>query len=70
VTDLHDINEKSGVVDRVYDSVVALADAVSVTLTRELFATARPRFRRKRCDLAGDSLALPLWYDSFQFLDR
>jgi hypothetical protein len=48
VIDLHNINEKPRVVDRVYDSVAALANAVSITLTSELFATARPRFRRER----------------------
>jgi len=48
VTDLHNINEKARVVDPIYNSVAALADAVSVTLTSEFFATGRPRFRRER----------------------
>jgi len=45
VTDLHNVDEKPGVVDCVYNSVAALANAVLVTLAGEFFASARPRFR-------------------------
>jgi hypothetical protein len=45
VADLHNVNEKPGVVDCVYNSVAALANAVLVTLARELLASARPTLR-------------------------
>ena len=48
VADLHNINEKSRVVDGVYDSVAALANTVSIPLISELLATARARLLRQR----------------------
>jgi hypothetical protein len=48
VADLHNINEKSRVDDGVYDSVAALANAVSIPLISELLATARARLLRQR----------------------
>jgi hypothetical protein len=56
------------VIDEVNDSIVALANPVSVVVASELLGIVAPGVRPKRCDLFDDSATIFLRADGFDFL--
>jgi hypothetical protein len=56
------------VIDEVNDSIVALANPVSVVVASELLGIVGPGVRPKPCDLFDDSATIFLRADGFDFL--
>jgi hypothetical protein len=57
------------VIDEVNDSIMALANPVSVVVAGELLGVVGPGVRRKPCDPFDDSATIFLRADGFDFLD-
>jgi hypothetical protein len=70
MTDLHDLDDSSLVVDRVHDAIGTLPNPVTHPLTGELLASGGAWSAREALDPGNDPRSERAGFYGFEFLDR